>query len=314
MRTIGVTGGAGFIGGHVIDNLLAAGHDVISFDHLGRRHRDDYETMLGDVRDPVAMVELAAHCDGIIHLAAVLGTQETIQNPTPAVDTNIRGGLNFLEAISQYDIPGVYIAVGNHWMNNAYSISKTAVERFCRMHVDYRGTRVGVVRAVNAYGPRQVAAAPYGPGKVRKIMPAFICRALSGAPIEVYGDGEQISDMVYVADVAQALVSTLQSCDQGKVPERVIEVGPFQHHTVNEVAEVVCRAAMDPMVCNLNTLAHGGITHLPMRPGETPGAAVTANPETLWDVDINPHTMVSLTEGVRLTVDWFAENRGVTWQ
>lgn len=305
MKTVGVTGGAGFIGGHVIDNLLAAGHDVISFDHLGRTHRDGYETMLGDVRDATAMVELAAHCDGIIHLAAVLGTQETIKNPTPAVDTNIRGGLNFLEAISQYDIPGVYIAVGNHWMNNAYSISKTAVERFCRMHVDYRGTRVGVVRAVNAYGPRQVAAAPYGPGKVRKIMPAFICRALSGAPIEVYGDGEQVSDMVYVADVAQALVSTLVACDRGKVPERVIEVGPFTHHSVNDVARMVMQFAStmpEPLV------------HLPMRPGELPGAAVTADPETLWDVDINPYTLTSLSEGVLMTVEWFAENRGVTWQ
>lgn len=278
MRTVGVTGGAGFIGGHVIDNLRAAGHDVISFDHLGRQHRDDCETMLGDVRDPVAMTELAAHCDGIIHLAAVLGTQETINNPLPAVDTNIRGGLNFLEAISQYDLPGVYIAVGNHWMNNAYSISKTAVERFCRMHVDYRGTRVGVVRAVNAYGPRQVAAAPYGPGKVRKIMPAFICRALSGAPIEVYGDGEQVSDMVYVDDVAQALVSTLVACDRGKVPERVIEVGPFRHASVNDVAHAVNQAAYKQAGIMKMPLGTPLVKHLPMRPGETPGACVTADP------------------------------------
>jgi UDP-glucose 4-epimerase len=97
----------------------------VVFDHHRSGPRD-YEVILGDIRDATAMVELAAHCDGIIHLAAVLGTQETIFNPRPAAETNLVGGLNFLEAVSQYDLPGVYIAIGNHWMNNSYSISKTA--------------------------------------------------------------------------------------------------------------------------------------------------------------------------------------------
>ena len=87
-----------------------------------------------------------------------------------------------LQAAAQYDLPGVYIGVGNHWMNNTYSISKTQVERFVDMYNTERGTRVNIVRVVNAYGPRQLAAHPYGPGKVRKITPAFICRALRDEP------------------------------------------------------------------------------------------------------------------------------------
>lgn len=307
MRTVGVTGGAGFIGGHVIDHLVSRGYDVISFDHMGRPV-PGAETMLGDVRDATAMTELAAHCDGIIHLAAVLGTQETIQNPRPSVESNISGGLNFLEAISQYDLPGVYICVGNHWMNNAYSISKTAVERLCRMYADYRGTQVGTVRVVNAYGPRQVAAAPYGPGKVRKIMPAFICRALSGDPIEVYGDGEQVSDMVHVHDVAAALVATLESCNAGAVPCRTIEVGPAEHHTVNEVAAGVARVA-----ARLMGGAEVPVNHLPMRQGETPGAQVTADTTTLPLVGMSAHDLVPLATGIIETVEWFASVRGEHW-
>src|ERR1044071_8690835 len=118
MKKIGVTGGAGFIGSHVIDELLDRGYVPVVFDHHRNRLdldlvQDTVEVFLGDVRDATAMTEFAAHVDGIIHLAAVLGTQETVLNPRPAAESNLMGGLNFLEAITQYHIPGVYIAVGN---------------------------------------------------------------------------------------------------------------------------------------------------------------------------------------------------------
>ncbi len=70
------------------------------------------------------------------------------------------GGLNMLEAAAQYDTPGVYIGVGNHWMNNTYSITKTMIERFVDMFNRDRGTRVNIVRAMNAYGEGQRAVAP----------------------------------------------------------------------------------------------------------------------------------------------------------
>jgi UDP-glucose 4-epimerase len=109
--------------------------------------------VLGDIRDATSVTEAVSHADGVIHLAGVLGTQETIDNPRPAAETNILGGLNVLEAIAQYGVPAVNIAVGNHWMNNTYSITKSTVARFADMYNRYRGTRVSVVRALNAYGP-----------------------------------------------------------------------------------------------------------------------------------------------------------------
>jgi len=298
---IGVTGGAGFIGGHVIDELVARGHQPVIFDHLGRTHRD-HPVMLGDVRDDVAMAELAAHVDGIIHLAACLGTQETILNPRPAAKTNIEGGLNFLEAIAQYKIPGVYIGVGNHWMQNSYSISKTTIERFAAMFNKERGTRCNVVRLVNAYGPRQSVAPPFGPAKVRKITPSFACRALTGRPIEIYGDGEQISDMVHVTDGAKALVNALEKAAGGVVLDRVVECGPAEHHTVNEVARLVIKAAV-----NLG-YAEVPLVHLPMRPGEIPGASVTADTTTLPLVGMDPSSLVPLQDGIADVVAWYSEH------
>lgn len=316
---IGITGGAGFIGKYVAEVALERGHDVVIFDSRGRGPQSvdmvaKVERRLGDVRDATAMTELAAHVDGIIHLAACLGTQETIQNPRPAAETNIVGGLNFLEACTQYGIPGVYIGVGNHWMENTYSISKTTVERFVRMFNTDRAPRrpgsenglFNIVRLVNAYGPGQSVAPPFGPAKVRKITPSFICRALTGNPIEVYGDGSQVSDMVYVRDGAEALVRALEAAADGIVFDRAVEVGSAYPVTVGAVAEMV-RAIV------ANKKASAGmpheavdITYLPMRPGETPGTPVVADTSTLDMVRMDPFDLVHLGPGLEATIDWYA--------
>ena len=303
---IGLTGSQGFIGSHVTDVARERGHHILGFDHLDRR--DGNEVMLGDVRDPVAMCELAAHVDGIIHLAACLGTQETIKNPRPASETNIVGGLNFLEACAQYNIPGVYIGVGNHWMQNTYSISKTTIERYAAMFNKERGTRINIVRLVNAYGPRQSVAPPFGSAKVRKITPAFVCRALTGQPIEIYGDGQQISDMVHVRDGALALVKALEAAAAGTVFDRPVECGPAEHVTVNQMARKVIYAAVkqgfDPVQ----------LAHLPMRPGEIPGAVVTADTDTLNLVGMHPSQLVPLEQGIDETVAWFAQHWLPGWR
>lgn len=308
MRKVGVTGGRGFIGGWVCAELRSRGYEVVVLDHHAQAGPPaGCEMFLGDVRDATTMTELAAHVDGIVHLAAVLGTQETIQNPRPAAESNIMGGLNFLEAVAQYDLPGVYIAVGNHFMHtNTYSVTKTCVEHFVEMFNKARSTRVNTVRCVNAYGPRQLAAVPFGAAKVRKITPSFVCRALSGMSIEVYGDGEQISDMLYVGDLARVLVDALELAAKGTVLDYVLEAGPTEHATVNEVAQLVVDEA------SLRTGKHVEIVHLPMRPGEIPGATVCADRSTLHQAGVAAD-FVDLAVGMALTVDWFADNKGVTW-
>lgn len=292
-----VTGGAGFIGKYVVEECIARGHEPFIFDHYDRREELPAPVILGDVRDDVAVTEAMAHCDAWIHLAAVLGTQETVNNPRPAAQSNLMGGLNILEAAVQYDLPGTYIGVGNHWMNNTYSISKTMIERFIDMYNKNRGTRVNIVRAMNAYGPRQRPVAPWGCSKVRKITPSFACRALDGQDVEVYGDGLQVSDMCWVGDVAKALVVATEKAAQGIVFPEAVEVGPEQNSTVKEVAELVIKyAGTDAKLVNL-----------PMRPGEIPGATVCADVNTLRHVDMTPEDLMPLDEGMRQTVEWFRE-------
>lgn len=298
MQKVLVTGGAGFIGGYVVEELLSRGHEVLILDHVAKRresYREGVEVIFGDIRDDTAVMEAMAHVDGFIHLAGVLGTQETIQKPLPAVLTNITGGLNILEAAAHYDVPGVNIAVGNHWENNPYSISKSTVERFVHMYVKERQARVSVVRALNAYGPRQSVAAPYGTSKVRKIMPSFIMRALHGDPIQVYGDGNQIMDMIYVSDVAEVLVSALMHTAARGPLEHAIEAGTGRETSVLAIANEVVRA-----------VGQGYIEHLPLRGGETPGAVVLADPSFMeMELGMKASGLVPLEQGVKATVEYY---------
>lgn len=308
MMRVGVTGGLGFIGRYVVNELQERGYDVAVLD---RYHRGDYgglKVFLGDTTDATAMQELAAHVDGVIHLAGILGTQETIKNPYPTIDTNIKGGVNFLEAISAYSIPGATITVGNWWMNNPYSITKNMVERFCRMYNDYRGAKVNVIRALNAYGPGQAASEPYGPAKVRKIIPAFMCRALSGTAIEVYGDGQQISDMVYVSDVAKALVNAFEYACDDEILANPVEIGPDEHMTVLQTAQAINGAVADL------GFAPVPIKHLPMRPGETPGEKVTADTRTLHNIGMTAQQLVPFNDGIKETAKWYLETKGTEWR
>jgi UDP-glucose 4-epimerase len=214
-----------------------------------------------------------------------------------------------MEAATQYGIPVVNICVGNSGMANPYSASKTCVETLGQMYVRDRGTRLNQVRVVNAYGPRQSMAAPFGTAKVRKIMPAFVGRALTGQPIEIYGDGEQISDCVYVTDVAMALVNALLYAAKGEILGHVVEVGPTDHHTVNQVAGAVARSAHDLVGTELLELVH-----LPMRPGETPGARIVAQNHTMHSIGMDPANLLPLAAGVARTVEWYEEHWLPTWR
>lgn len=307
---VGVTGGQGFIGSHIVHALLSNGHEVVVFDRHNHKHLPDpVEFFQGDVRDSTAVVELAAHVDGIIHLAAVLGTQETISNPRPSAETNILGSLNVFEAANQYGLPMVYAGVGNHWMRDhgtgAYTISKTAAEDFTRMFNKYRDGRITTVRPVNAYGPGQSVAAPYGSSKVRKIMPSFICRALTGTAIEIYGDGTQVSDCVYVGDVARVFTGALEYTATQGPADTPIGVGPATSVTVNAIATLVANE-----VARQTGTEPVGVAHLPMRPGEVPNAVVQADVSTLLQLPEEYHEemFLPLSEGIESTVSYYLQS------
>lgn len=297
-----VTGAQGFIGQYTVEELIRKGYSVIAFDRYDKGARPEgSEFFLGDIEDDVAVTEAFAHADAFIHLAGVLGTQETINNPRPAAKVNLIGGLNILMAAKQYNVPGVNIAVGNYWMNNTYSITKNTVERFVAMFNKEHGTRINIVRPTNCFGPRQASFPPYGPSKVKKITPAFVNAAIRDLPIGIYGDGTQVSDMIYVEDVAKVLVAAMEHAIEGKVYDTPFEVGYGEPITVNEVANYVIRTAD----------SRSTLEHSPMRPGEEEHGIVLANPDTLEPLGISKKDFVSLEDGLAKTVEWFRKTQGL---
>jgi len=142
-----------------------------------------------------------------------------------------------------------------------------------------------MVRAMHAYGERQ----KHRP--VRKIVPTFVLQALHGEPLSVYGDGEQVVDMIYVGDLAKIL---LDACTSPNVDyDRVYEAGLGRHLTVNDVARQIIDAAG----------SSSDVVYLPMRPGEEENAVISARPETLGG--LGSYDFVRFEDGIKQVVDWY---------
>ena len=286
MKKILVTGGSGFIGSYVVDNLLNKGYEVTIFDRE-KKGLGMVKTFMGDVTNQEAVLDAVGKSDGVIHLAGRLGTVETINDPIPSVMVNTIGSLNVFKAVKDFEIPAVYISVGNYWMNNSYSITKYSAEKFAFMYNQAHQTKIAVVRGLNAYGPRQKSY------PVKKIIPTFILQALKKEPIKVYGDGEQVMDMIYVEDIAEVLVRAL-TVDHNQY-DRVFEAGTGRVTTVNEIATLI-----NNLTGNL-----AGITHVPMRSGEESNSVVKGNTFTL--LPLGKFYFSALEKGLLPTIKYYKD-------
>ena len=296
MTDVLVTGGNGFIGRFVTAVLSERGHRPAVLDR--HRRAGMANTQLGDVRDAAQVAQAVAGAEGVIHLAGVLGTQETLAHPDLAAEVNVLGTLHVLEACHRFGVPLVNISVGNYWMRNPYAITKMAAEQLALMYAEHHGDPVAVVRGLNAYGPGQEPAAPYGASKVRKLVPALLARAIAGHPMELYGDGSQVMDMIYVRDLAEVLVTALLHLLGGGRLPYVVEAGSGIRTSVLDVAHLVNKAVEH----------HGrppvSIDHLPMRPGEPDRAEVLADTTSLAPLGIDPDAFTPLGQGLIGTADW----------
>lgn len=248
MRVL-VTGSAGFIGRHVQAELEARGHGVLTYDHPNNILFTD--SLRGFMR----------HADAVINLAGRLGTAEIIGSEREAAEVNILGALNVYESAAAYEIPVVQIGTGHKGQPNPYAITKAAAEELGLARAQWLGEKITIVRAYHVYGPFQKPPAPHGTSPVRKIIPSFGCRALSGDEIEVWGDGEQRIDLVHAEDVAKALVDAIDG-PYGTV----IEAGTGKAITVRQVAQDILSA----------TGSDSQVIYHPMRQGEPEGAVVVA--------------------------------------
>lgn len=296
MKRVLVTG-FGFIGRHVVRRLTDEGYEVAVLERkpdMEALRQAGADPIVGDIRDAELLRAVVPEFDGVIHLAALLGTSELISDPASAVHTNIVGAINVFAACHRGGqlgrrVPCVHITAASYFMNNPYAITKRASERFAEMYNAEHGADIRVVRAQNVYGEFQ----KHYP--VQKILPKFIRAALESEPLTVYGSGEQIQDMIYVGDVARILVAALIAPSQ----PGLISAGTGRRLTVQEIARMVIES----------TGSQSTIRRLPMRAGEPPGSVVVGDPSTLVAIGIDPASLSPLEAGLRRTIDWYRANR-----
>jgi len=284
-----VTGGAGFIGNALVTKLVDEGHQVTSFDRTKHvRPREYVNEVYGDIQDSFAVDCYVRDHDYTFNIAGMLGTAETVENPIPACNINIIGALNVFNACKRHRKGATHITVGNYWMNNPYSITKSTSERFALMYNKEHGTQISIVRGLNVYGPGQKAF------PVRKLMPNLILSALQDEDIIIYGSGKQQMDMIYITDAINCLYQTMV-IDHG-VYDSIFDVGMGIAPSVNDIAREVIRQV---------PRTESKIIHEPMRAGEEDISVVVGNANTLKVLDICPKDFLSLEEGIAKAIPYY---------
>lgn len=192
MEPVLITGGEGFIGRHVQDELDRQGilYMVIDLPYC-------------DITNPTDCSEIAEVAfSRIIHLAGVLGTHELFDDVQHAIDVNIKGAVNILEIARKQGIPFTGITMDHVWVN-PYETTKLAAERLAQAYArEYNMREVSYITVYNAYGEHQA----HGKKHPQKIIPTFATYAHKKLPIPIWGNGQQIVDLVYAGDVAKSLV------------------------------------------------------------------------------------------------------------
>jgi UDP-glucose 4-epimerase len=271
-----VTGGGGFIGSAVCAELERR--------NIRARVLDLPD---GDVRSIEGMQKAVEGCDVVIHLAGVLGTHELFDFPRLAIDVNIVGTLNVLEACREHGAGYVGITMPPVFPS-IYTATKTAATRFASAYHHRYGMRVSHVRAFNAFGPGQA----HGPPHPQKIIPTFAMAAWSNRPIPIWGDGTQTVDLIYTRDLARMLVDATRFGN-----DQTFDGGTGEPISVNDLATWVLNY----------TGSTGGVIHLPMRRGEIP-THIFAEGEGWarlgWRPELDMNTL-------RETLDWYKERRPV---
>ncbi len=226
MRVL-VTGGAGFIGSHLVEKLVLKEHEVIVIDDLSNGlidylnpiiHKNNLTFIKGSILETELLESIIPNVDVVYHLASVLGVKNTVENPLKVIDGNINGTRKILQLANDHHVKVVFASTSEIYGKNAqlpfkensdrvlgppqthrwcYATAKALNEHICYAYAK-QGLTVTVVRYFNTFGPRQTAS-QYG-----GVIPKFITAALTNQPITVYGNGSQTRSFLFVKDTVEA--------------------------------------------------------------------------------------------------------------
>jgi UDP-glucose 4-epimerase len=296
-----VTGGAGFIGSHVVDKLRAAGHEPRIFDLRPSPHHEpgEVDTYIGDLLNADDLRDAMRDCDAVAHLAASADVGIVADEPVEAEALNSRGTLNVLEAARRSGVERVVYA-STIWVysdgcgsevdeestvglpSHLYTATKLAGEMYCKSYSELYDVDFTILRFGIPYGPRARPAA---------VIPAFVRKALEGEPLTIAGVGDQSRRFVYVEDLARGVVDALRPVAANRVYNLVSD----RDVSIKEIAHTVREQVGDVEVVHTEARAadFGGVVVCGKRAARELG----------WQA------RTPFEEGVRRYIDWYRANQ-----
>lgn len=312
MPRVLVTGGAGFIGSHLVDALLDRGDSVVVLDNLfsGKEAnlahvRDRIDFVRADVRDLDDVEKASEGVDYILHEAAVASVPRSVADPVTTTTANVLGTMNVLIAARDNGVKRVVFAASSSAYGETsvtpqvetilpapvspYAASKVTGELYCRVFSEAYDMEAVALRYFNVFGARQDPESEYA-----AVIPKFITSLLAGRSPVIYGTGKQSRDFCYIENVVQANLLAMETPGNGG---RVFNVGCGDCHDLLELLELV----------NGELGLDIGPTFEPKRAGDVmkTNASIQAISEAL-----GYRVFVDFNEGIRRTVDWFRRNQG----
>ncbi|HXL02957.1 MAG TPA: SDR family oxidoreductase [Candidatus Atribacteria bacterium] len=254
MGKVVVTGGAGFIGSHLAEELSKRGHKVAILDNLFTGKRENVEPLLkegkvefiqGSITDSPLLYKLFQDVSYVFHEAAIPSVPRSVENPQASHEANITGTLNVLLAAKDTGVKKVIYASSSSVYGDTptlpkkedmppnplspYAVTKLSGEYYCRVFHRVYGLPTVCLRYFNVYGPRQDPASQYA-----AVIPRFINRVLENKPPIIFGDGEQTRDFTFVKDVVEANILAAESNAYG-----VYNIGRGERISINKLAEII---------------------------------------------------------------------------
>lgn len=320
MMRILVTGAAGFIGSHLVERLLSAGHEVYALDDMstGRLSHvqqfmphDKYTLVYDTVLNRPLLSELMRQVEAVFHLAAVLGVKNTVENPLKVIESNVDGTRNVLETAYEHGVKVILASTSEIYGKNAELpyredadrvLGSPSVHRWCYAtakaideHLAFayaeQGLPVTVLRYFNSFGPRQTSS-DYG-----GVVARFIKAALTGQPLQVYGDGTQSRCFTYVSDTVAGTVAALKDEANGLA----FNIGATSPITIKELAHMIRGLAN----------SQSPIVYVPYR--EAYGTGYEDMPARVPDLNRAQSVLgyspnVSLKTGLQKTIAWYEDH------
>lgn len=311
MSTYLVTGGAGFIGSNIVEELVRRGEKVRVLDNLATGHIENLAPLMGkiswhqaDIRQLESIRPDFEGVDYVVHLAAIPSVPRSVADPLTSNSVNIDGTLNVLVAARDAGAKRVVFAASSSAYGDhpslprvetqeprplsPYALTKLTGEYYCRIFSQVYGLETVALRYFNIFGPRQSPDSPYS-----GVLSLFISAYMEGKTPTIFGDGEQSRDFTYVQNTVDA---TLRACTAPEASGRVVNVGTGEHHTLNETIKILNRIFGVEVIARYDAARTGDVQHS------------HANISLAHKV-LGYEPQVRFEEGLNNTVAWFRSSR-----